>query len=57
MADEHTWEKVPDLKNSYTVVHRLKVPGGWLYQTVLYEFYDGRGVTRGVSTVFVPDIG
>ena len=52
--DCHVWETVDE----YKTLERCKVPGGWLYRTILYCI-DGTGWNRKdptVSMVFVPDI-
>ena len=55
---KHEWEKVvskasPD---GYHHTQRLRVPGGWLYQTsMLVDLTDqGDGVLNTLNTVFVP---
>ena len=60
---EVQWEDVCEKRTGRNKTHlksqttRLAVPGGWLYQTIIYGYdeYYSEGPVEGTTTVFVPD--
>lgn len=59
MNSKPTWELVTEhgfSDRNGSITHRLPVPGGWLYRTIVREYTDDSGPNTGVSTTFVPDV-
>jgi hypothetical protein len=51
------WEKVStqtDARGAGSVVHRISVPGGWIYSVAFSRKRWLRGLETHISTVFVP---
>lgn len=48
------WERYNSNEKNLELVERLKVPGGWLYRTMIHVD-ENAGARIAISVVFVPD--
>ncbi len=54
LDESNHWQEICTTASGDDVLERIRVPGGWLYRTKLWDG-DDAGELRGVATTFVPD--